>query len=195
MILPASSFSQRGKALNSGVSELKARKSPGSHAIGTNRGNEQQHKADGMHVSRKFHDAGEGKQRSQHEKPEANRVVQTPAKTVLKDKRQAGGHPPLVPQECELCQIGVMARGWESKDVESQREDLEVTRERETADQAALDRIALQRERESIQLSRARVLHDLEQATHPRHRASVEEALRFLDAKLAELDLNNKDGK
>jgi hypothetical protein len=88
-----------------------------------------------------------------------------------------------------------MARGWESKDVESQREDLEVARERETADKAALDRIALQRERESIQLSRTRVLHDLQQATHPRHRASVEEALRFLDAKLAELDHHQKDSQ
>ncbi|HEX4232122.1 MAG TPA: hypothetical protein VHZ07_25875 [Bryobacteraceae bacterium] len=88
-----------------------------------------------------------------------------------------------------------MARGWESKDVESQREDLEAVRERETASKAASDRIALERERESIQLSRTRVLHDLEQATHPRYRASVEEALRFLDAKLAELDHNDKDGQ
>lgn len=86
-----------------------------------------------------------------------------------------------------------MARGWESKDVESQREDLEVTKEREIADQAVLDRIALERERESIELSRTRVLHDLESATHPRHRASIEEALHFLDAKLAEL--NNKEGQ
>lgn len=72
--------------------------------------------------------------------------------------------------------------------MESQREDLEVAREREIADQTALERIALQRERESIQLSRARVLHDLELATHPRHRESVEAALRFLDAKLEALD-------
>lgn len=86
-----------------------------------------------------------------------------------------------------------MARGWESKDVESQREDLEVAREREIVDKAAMDRIALERERESIELSRIRVLHDLERATHPRYRASVEEALRFLDAKLAELDQNQKD--
>jgi hypothetical protein len=94
-----------------------------------------------------------------------------------------------------LCQIGYMARGWESKDVESQREDLEAARERAIADKATMDRNALQRERESIQLSRTRVLHDLEQATHPRYRASVEEALRFLDAKLAALDHNHKDGQ
>lgn len=81
-----------------------------------------------------------------------------------------------------------MARGWESKDVESQREDREAARERAAIVQDALDRIALERERESIELSRTRVLHDLEHATHPRYRASIEEALHFLDAKLAELD-------
>jgi hypothetical protein len=88
-----------------------------------------------------------------------------------------------------------MARGWESKDVESQREDLEIARQRETADRVVLDKIALVRERESIQLSRERVLRDLEQATHPRHRASIEEALRFLDAKLEELNNSSKDGQ
>jgi hypothetical protein len=88
-----------------------------------------------------------------------------------------------------------MARGWESKDVESQREDLEAARERATAGRAAMDRIALERERESIQLSRARVLHDMEQATHARYRASLEAALRFLDAKLAELEHTHKDGR
>jgi len=88
-----------------------------------------------------------------------------------------------------------MARGWESKDVESQHEDRAAAREQASADQAALDRIALERERESIELSRTRVLHDLEHATHPRYRASIQEALHFLDAKLAALDRRSADHK
>jgi hypothetical protein len=47
--------------------------------------------------------------------------------------------------------------------------------------------IRLQVERESLQLSRTRVMKDLEAATHPRRRAQLEAALRYLDEKLAAL--------
>ena len=82
-----------------------------------------------------------------------------------------------------------MARGWESKAVESQMEAAA------TATQRALERrvpqtedqIRLERERESLQLSRKRVLHDLETATHARYRQQLEAALRHLDQRLKEL--------
>ena len=43
------------------------------------------------------------------------------------------------------------------------------------------------RERQSLELARVRVQRDLEAATHPGHRASLEAALRHLDKKIATL--------
>lgn len=44
-----------------------------------------------------------------------------------------------------------------------------------------------QRERESLQLSRSRVVQELTAATHPRHRESLEAALKFLEERIAGL--------
>ncbi len=44
------------------------------------------------------------------------------------------------------------------------------------------------RQRESLLLSRIRILHDLARAIHPKHREMVQAALTHLDEKLAELD-------
>jgi len=80
-----------------------------------------------------------------------------------------------------------MSRGWESKDVESQME--EAASRRAAARQTPLtdEQIRLHTERKSLELSRTRVLKDLEAATHPRRREQLEAALRHLDRKLAEL--------
>jgi hypothetical protein len=80
-----------------------------------------------------------------------------------------------------------MSRGWESKDVESQME--EAASRRAAARQIPLtdEQIRLQTERKSLELSRTRVLKDLEAAAHPRHSEQLEAALRHLDRKLAEL--------
>ncbi|HEV2691168.1 MAG TPA: hypothetical protein VGV35_21575 [Bryobacteraceae bacterium] len=43
------------------------------------------------------------------------------------------------------------------------------------------------RQRESLQMSRTRVLHDLETASNPGYRKILEAALKHLDGKLAEL--------
>jgi hypothetical protein len=43
------------------------------------------------------------------------------------------------------------------------------------------------REREGLQLSRVRVLHDLETARHSRYREQLEAALAHLDAEIARL--------
>ena len=85
-----------------------------------------------------------------------------------------------------------MARGWESKAVESQIESAqESARERKkvalTAEQAAI-----LRERESLELSRTRVLQDMKAATHARYRDMLQRSLDFLDEKLASLDQLNK---
>jgi len=47
--------------------------------------------------------------------------------------------------------------------------------------------VRLESERKSLELSRTRVLKDLETATNPRRRAQLEAALHHLEAKLAEL--------
>lgn len=80
-----------------------------------------------------------------------------------------------------------MSRGWESKDVESQME--EAASKRASVRQAPLteEQIRLQTERKSLELSRTRVMKDLETATHPRRREQLEAALQHLDRKLAEL--------
>ncbi len=80
-----------------------------------------------------------------------------------------------------------MARGWESKGVEAQQEEAEERRKQAAApppDPAVLER---ERKRESLQLTRTRVLGDLQRACHPRHRGQLEAALAHIDQQLAEL--------
>jgi hypothetical protein len=73
-----------------------------------------------------------------------------------------------------------MARGWESKSVESQQfESPAETRARLSAEE--LERA---RKRESLEMSRRRVLNELQTATSPVHRAALENALRYLEEEL-----------
>ncbi len=80
-----------------------------------------------------------------------------------------------------------MSRGWESKDVEFQQEEAAAKRGASKQIPLTAEEIRLRTERESLQLSRTRVLKDLESAAHPRRREQLESALRHLDQKLAEL--------
>lgn len=83
-----------------------------------------------------------------------------------------------------------MARGWESKDVESRQEQVDHERQRQRQQQGAAvnsaDRVR-EVQRESLLLTRTRVQSDLSRATHPRHRAQLEAALAHLDAEIAKL--------
>jgi molecular chaperone GrpE (heat shock protein) len=83
-----------------------------------------------------------------------------------------------------------MARGWESKSVESQVEEAEARRIQQAKPQLTQEQAQFLRERESLELSRTRVSNDLQSALNPRYRAQLEESLRFLDAKLAALKGN-----
>ena len=80
-----------------------------------------------------------------------------------------------------------MARGWESKSVEAQIDMAEnrnaVARAKVLSD-VSLD---LLRKKESILMSRTRVVRDLENAQNPRYRAVLSKALRDLDAQLSTL--------
>jgi hypothetical protein len=79
-----------------------------------------------------------------------------------------------------------MARGWESKSVEAQQSEANEkpaqARPRLTAEAAA--RV---RERETLRLSRQRVLQQLERALNPRHRLLLQNELADLDQKLASI--------
>lgn len=80
-----------------------------------------------------------------------------------------------------------MARGWESKSIESQ---IEAAEERKSAARAAaIDaaQVERKRQRDSLLLSRTRILHDIEQARNPRYQETLKAALKHLDDKLAEL--------
>ncbi len=80
-----------------------------------------------------------------------------------------------------------MARGWESKAVEAQIESAESRRPRASAN--AIDPVIAERirQREGLEMSRTRVMHDLDTANNPRYREILQAALKHLDDKLAEL--------
>lgn len=80
-----------------------------------------------------------------------------------------------------------MARGWESKSVESQIDASESRHVRAQQIQQSQEALLLQRERESLELSRTRVLRDLETARHPRHREQLAAALAHLDRQIEKL--------
>jgi hypothetical protein len=79
-----------------------------------------------------------------------------------------------------------MARGWESKDIESQVASRETMAAPGTAKKAQ-DQLEKDRERANIELSRKHILQDMETATHPNHRKQLEMALAHLDQKLDQL--------
>jgi len=75
-----------------------------------------------------------------------------------------------------------MARGWESKSVESQQsEPQSATGKR----QLTAEEQERARRREGLELSRGRIVRELETARSEVHRAALENALKFLDEELA----------
>jgi hypothetical protein len=78
-----------------------------------------------------------------------------------------------------------MARGWESKSVEEQQSAANTqveSKQRLTPEQAAR-----KQERDAIELSRRRVLQQLDEIQNPRHRQMLEAALAELDERLTRL--------
>jgi molecular chaperone GrpE (heat shock protein) len=77
-----------------------------------------------------------------------------------------------------------MARGWESKSVESQIESAGAP-----ADRSALtpEQRRTQQKRESLELSRRRILREIETARSEVRHASLQQALDFLDREIAGL--------
>ena len=80
-----------------------------------------------------------------------------------------------------------MARGWESKDVEAQVESKEVAKPSPERDPKSAEKQLREQNIQQLQLSRTRIANDLNTATHPNHRKSLEAALAHLDKKIADL--------
>jgi len=79
-----------------------------------------------------------------------------------------------------------MARGWESKSVESQIEDAD--RRSQRGESLTSEERERQRKRAGLELSRRRVLADIAAARSDVRRASLEQALAFLDDEIKKLD-------
>jgi hypothetical protein len=77
-----------------------------------------------------------------------------------------------------------MARGWESKSVESQQAEPERVQSRKQLSAEDQERAW---KREGLELSRGRVVRELETARSDVHRTALQNALQFLDEELAKL--------
>ncbi len=75
-----------------------------------------------------------------------------------------------------------MARGWESKAVEEQQ--AAAVREAESKQQLTPKQLVLQHREDGLQLSRRRILQQLQTAQNPRYRQMLETALSELDTQL-----------
>lgn len=81
-----------------------------------------------------------------------------------------------------------MARGWESKSVESQIEAGGQYRKASPAKVITPEELNLVRQKESLILTRTRVMRDIETSSNPRYRTLMEKTLAELNAKLSALD-------
>jgi hypothetical protein len=79
-----------------------------------------------------------------------------------------------------------MARGWESKSVEAQI-DMAETRNASAKSHSAINprQLELVRKRETLLLSRTRVMRELDSAQNPRYKGILNKALADLEAQLA----------
>lgn len=81
-----------------------------------------------------------------------------------------------------------MARGWESKSVESQVEAAQADRPGQSGPPLDAEQAARLRRSQGLELSRRRVLQELESSDDPRHHQLLQQALAHLEAQLARAD-------
>ena len=78
-----------------------------------------------------------------------------------------------------------MARGWESKNVESQQEEAQ-RRPSGTGESSEPPEVLARRR--TLELARTRARADLETARAPAHRQMLEQAIKALDEQLSKLE-------
>ena len=81
-----------------------------------------------------------------------------------------------------------MARGWESKSVDAQIDAAESRSLRVVGSELSAAQITRVRERENIQLSRTRVMRELETSKNPRYVQLLNRELKVLEEKLQRLN-------
>ena len=80
-----------------------------------------------------------------------------------------------------------VARGWESKSIESQMESAERSRKPPAAAALSPQQIEAERKRDGLLLHRTRVLRDLANCRGERHRQTLLAGLAYLEQQLAAL--------
>jgi hypothetical protein len=81
-----------------------------------------------------------------------------------------------------------MAKGWESKSVESQVQDSQSINRGKHGEPMTATQVDTRRRKEVLFLSRARVERDLQSSQDPRYRDLLTRALADLDAQLSALE-------
>jgi len=79
-----------------------------------------------------------------------------------------------------------MAKGWESKSVEEQQSEA-TNLSKSSKPRMTPEQIANQQSRNGLELSRQRMLQQLQAACNPNHRSMLEKALADIDARIAAL--------
>ena len=80
-----------------------------------------------------------------------------------------------------------MARGWESKSVEAQMENAKEGAAPGLNASLTDGEKKVRHERDSLKLSRAYIVHQIEASTNERYTRSLQQALNEIDEKLAKL--------
>ena len=82
-----------------------------------------------------------------------------------------------------------MARGWESKAVADQIEEGESRQQQSSKTEITREQRVLKERLESLQLSRSRLLQQLEHATHPAHRNVLLNGLKAVEREIEEVSV------
>jgi TATA-binding protein-associated factor Taf7 len=80
-----------------------------------------------------------------------------------------------------------MARGWESKAVADQIEEGESRQQQPSNTEVTREQRELKERLDSLQLSRSRLLQQLEHARHPAHRTVLLNGLKALEREIEEV--------
>ena len=80
-----------------------------------------------------------------------------------------------------------MARGWESKSVEDQIEERQQKRETAPVDSIAPEERQKKERLASLQLSKSRLLDQLDLARHPTHRTTLLNGLKAIEKEIEDM--------
>jgi putative heme iron utilization protein len=80
-----------------------------------------------------------------------------------------------------------MARGWESKSVESQMETAKAERKESAQKRLTPEGAAALRKKETLLLARAHLQQQMQASQHPRYQVMLQNALAELEKQLADL--------